>query len=222
MTTQSLTLETEPRDATGRKVRALRRQGATPLHLYGRGLASLTLQASSIAIQRLVARAGRNIPISVTVKGNPEPHVAFIREIQRDPITEDILHVDFFQVPLAEKMRAAVPVYFKGEAPAVRRLSGNLVQAIHAIEVECLPLDLPQYVEVDISGLDDFEKSILVSSINLGDSVTILTRPEELIARVNAPRVVEEEVAAPTAEAAAATAEGEEAPAEGGEEEKES
>ncbi|MDO8750964.1 MAG: 50S ribosomal protein L25 [Dehalococcoidia bacterium] len=209
----SLTLQAEPRAVTGKQVTALRRQGITPIHLYGKGVPSTALQASSSVLQRVVARGGRNVPVSLAIAGSTETHLAFIREIQRHPLTEAILHVDFYQVSLAELMRAQVPVYLIGEAPATRTLSGTLFPALRFIEVECLPLDLPQYVEVDVSGLIDFEQAIYVSSIKLGDAVTVLTDPSELIARVNPPRVVVEEVAAAPAEegaeVATETAEGE-------------
>ena len=203
----SLTLQAEPRAVTGKQVTALRRQGITPIHLYGKGVPSAPLQASTSVLQRVVTRAGRNVPVSVAIAGSTETHLAFIREIQRHPLTEAILHVDFYQVSLAEVMRAQVPVYLIGEAPATRTLSGTLFPALRFIEVECLPLDLPQYVEVDVSGLETFEQAIYVSSIKLGDAVTILTDPSELIARVNPPRVVVEEVAAPTAEVTEAATE---------------
>jgi len=189
MPTDSITLETEPRAVTGKQVTALRRKGITPIHLYGKGVPSATLQASSFALHGVVARAGRNAPVSLSVAGSSETHLAFIREIQRHPLTEAILHVDFYQVSLAEVMQAQVPVYLIGEAPATRALNGTLFHTLRFIEVECLPLDLPQYVEVDISELQTFEDAIYVSSIKLGDAVTILTAPGELIARVNQPRV---------------------------------
>ena len=218
MTTQDLTLELEPRTVVGKKVRQLRRQGITPTHLYGMGIEPLNLQAESAAVQRIVVQAGGNIPVSVTVKGHQKPYFAFIREVQRHPLTESILHVDFFQVTMTEVMQAEVPVYLVGEAPAVRMLSGVLFQALHSFRVECLPLDVPQYVELDIAQLDDFEKSLHISDISVGDKVTILNDPEEVIARVNAPRVAVEEGAIPVAEGeeapAEAPAEGEEAPSE--------
>ena len=152
MTTATLTLDASPRSVIGKKVRALRRTGVTPLHLYGKDTASLNLQADSAVLQRIVSRAGRNIPVSVSVEGTQDAHFAFIREVQRHPITMAILHVDFYQVPMAEMMRAQVPVYLVGEASAVRMLNGVLNQAINSIEVECLPLDVPQNIEVDVFG----------------------------------------------------------------------
>ena len=216
MTTQDLTLELEPRTVIGKQVRQLRRQGITPTHLYGMGMEPLNLQAESATVQRIVVQAGGNIPVSVTVKGHQKPYFAFIREVQRHPLTESILHVDFYQVTMTEVMQAEVPVYLVGEAPAVRMLSGVLFQALHSFRVECLPLDVPQYVELDIAQLDDFEKSLRISDIRVGDKVTILNDPQEVVARVSAPRVAVEDEAIPVAEGEGvpteATAEGEKAP----------
>ena len=209
MTTQSITLEAETRSVTRKKVKALRRQGFTPTHLYGKGTQPMNLQVDSAVLQRLVVQAGRNIPTNLSIKGTGGVRLAFIREVQRHPMSEAILHVDFYQVPMAEVMRAQVPIYLTGEAPAVRVQGGVLSQALHSIEVECLPLDVPQYVELDISGLEDFEQAIYVSGITLEDSVTLITNPSEFVARVNAPRVVIEPVAAEVAEAVPEELEGE-------------
>jgi large subunit ribosomal protein L25 len=190
----SLTLEAEPRVVTGRKVAELRRMGITPIHIYGKGIESSSLQADSPSLQKVVVRAGGSVPVTLTVKGSTGSHLAFIREVQRHPMTEAILHVDFYQVSLAETMRAQVPIYLVGEAPAVRLHEGVVMQALHSLEVECLPLDVPQSVEVDISGLEDFEMAVHVYDVSFADSVTIITDSSDLIARVNPPRVVVEDI----------------------------
>ena len=195
MTTESLALEAEPRSVKGKKVKGLRRLGLTPIHVYGRGIEPAALQADAVTLRKIVAQAGSNIP--VTVKEERGSHFAFVREVQRHPLTEDILHVDFLQVPLTETIRSEVPVYLIGEAPAVRLMDGALNQALQSLQVESFPLDVPQFVEVDVSSLEDFERSIHVSDISLGDKVTVLNDPEELVARVNAPSAAVEEVEAP-------------------------
>jgi large subunit ribosomal protein L25 len=186
----SLTLEAEPRVVTGRKVAGLRRMGITPIHIYGKSIESSSLQADSPSLQKVVVKAGGSVPVTLTVKGSSGSHLAFIREVQRHPVTEAILHVDFYQVSLAETMRANVPIYLVGEAPAVRLHEGVVMQALHSLEVECLPLDVPQSVEVDISGLEDFEMAVHVYDVSFANSVTIITDSSDLIARVNPPRVV--------------------------------
>ena len=200
MTTESLVLQLEPRPVVGKKVRHLRRQGITPVHLYGKGVESLPLQGESAAVQRTVARAGGTILITLSIKGDQASRMAFVREVQRHPLTDAILHIDFYQVPMTEVMQASVPVYLVGEAPAVRLRNGVLLQALHAVQVECLPLDMPPYVELDIAVLDDFEKTLHVSDITLGEKVAILNDPGDVIGRVNPPRVMEEEVPAVVAD----------------------
>lgn len=196
MTTQALTLELETRSVVGKKVQTLRRQGITPVHLYGKGASSMSLQADASTILRIVAQAGRNRPVSVSISGQETPYLAFIREVQRHPVSEAILHVDFYQVPITEVAQANVPIRLIGEAPAIRMQNGVLNQVLPTLRVECLPLDVPEYFELDMSGLDDFEKALHVSDIPTSDKVTFLNSPNDVIARVNAPRVAVEEVAA--------------------------
>ena len=211
MTTGITQFQAMPR-TTLRKVKPMRRQGITPAHLYGKGVPSISLQADSQQLAKLVAQAGANNPVALTIAGTGESHFTFIREVQRHPVTEAILHVDFMQVSMTEKMQADVPIELVGEPEAVRIHGGMLFQALNSIQVECLPLDLPSSVAVDVSELDDFEKTVIVAAINLGDRVTILTDPQELIARVHSPRVSEEGGAEALAAEAPA---GDEAAAEG-------
>ena len=193
MATQSLSFEASPRELIGKSVKELRRTGIVPIHVYGSGFESLNLQASVSVVRSIVAKAGTNIPVTVSVAGLDSPLFSFIREVQRHPLTEAILHVDFLRVPLMQPMTSAVPITIVGEAPAVRYMGGVLNQALQTIQVECLPLDIPQGVEVDISTLESFDRSIYVSDIDLGPKVTILSGPGEMIARINAPRVAVEE-----------------------------
>lgn len=166
----------------------------------------MSLQAESRRLEQLVTLVGPNTPVYVTVMGSPDTHFAFIREVQRHHLTDKIQHVDFYEVSMTERMEAEVPVRLVGEAPAVRVMQGTLLQVLQAITVECLPLDIPQYVEVDVSGLTDFEKSVTVKDIRLGEKVKLLTPLGEMVARVTPPRVerveeeAEEAAVAPTAE----------------------
>jgi len=192
MAMQSLSFEASPRELIGKSVKELRRAGIVPIHVYGSGLESLNLQADASAVRSIVANAGTNIPVTVSVKDLDASLFSFIREVQRHPLTEAILHVDFLQVPLTQTMTADVPITIVGEAPAVRYMGGVLNQALQAIQVECFPLDVPPSVEIDISVLEDFDRSIYVSDVDLGPKVTVLSGPDEMIARINAPRVAVE------------------------------
>ena len=192
MTSQSLSFEASPRELIGKSVKELRRAGIVPIHVYGSDLDSINLQADASVVRRIVAEAGTNIPVTVSVKALDASVFSFIREVQRHPLTEAILHVDFLQVPLTQTMTADVPITIAGESPAMRYLGGVLNQALQSIQVECFPLDVPPSVEIDISVLEDFDRSIYVSDVDLGPKVTILSSPDEMIVRVNAPRVAVE------------------------------
>lgn len=215
----TIEIEATLRQVTGKKVKALRRAGITPLHLYGKAMESLALQAESREVARTIAQAGKNTPVSVRIDGQGEKNIAFIREVQRDPVTDKIIHVDFLSVELTERIKAEVPVVAIGEAPAVRLSNGVLIQVIHSLTVEALPMEMPQSLEVDVSELDNFEKAIRVRDLTIPPGASIVAEPDEMIVRVNPPRVEveEEEVVeeAPTeAEAEAERPAGEEAPEE--------
>ena len=111
----------------GKRVRFLRRQGLTPAHLYGKGIDSLPLVVEASVLQRVLAQAGRSVPVSVRVDGDSQPRFAFVSGLQRDPVTNQVLHVDFYQVSLAEKVRMSVPIVLTGEAPAAKQPGAVLV-----------------------------------------------------------------------------------------------
>ena len=192
----AISLEVTPRDALGKKVSALRRAGMTPVHLYGKGVASRALQGDAATVARVVSQVGQNIPLYLKVSGAREQDLVFVREVQRHPITNQILHVDFYRVEATQRVRGEAPVVLTGEAPAVRIHRGALMQALYTLAVEALPMDMPERIEVDISHIEELDQDVRVSDIAVDEGITILTDPEELVARINAPRVVEEAAAA--------------------------
>lgn len=186
MDVQNLSLS--PRTVTGKKVKRLRKQGILPVHMYGNGIDSQSLQAEAGELRRILPRVGSNIPVSVAVDGSDEENICFVREVQRHPVTEDLLHVDFIRVDITQTISAEVPITLIGSAPATQQ-GGTLLQPLTSLLVEALPMNIPASVEADISGLDDFEKSIVVSDIAVADNVTVLTDSDEFVARVTPPRV---------------------------------
>ena len=197
------------RTVIGKKVKNLRHKGIVPVHVYGNGVEPMSLQTDAQVLRRLLPQVGTNIPLSVEIEGNKGENICFVREVQRHPVTEDVLHVDFLRVDVAQTIQAEVPIVFVGEAPAARQMGGTLLQSLQNVLVEGLPMNIPPLVEIDVSGLDDFEKSIYISDLEIAADVTLITNPEELIARVSPPRVEVEEVVEEGEEAA----EGEEAEA---------
>ena len=182
-----------PRMVTGKKVRFLRREGMVPVHFYGRGVDSLALQVEAATLRRVITSAGRNVPVRVSIDGRDGEEICFIRDAQRHPVSEDLLHVDFYRVDVDRVVRAEVPVIMDGEAPAVRNLGGVLLQPFNSLEVEALPLDMPAAFHVDVTGLEDFEAAVRIGDISITEEVTILRDDQEVIARVAPPRIEEEE-----------------------------
>ena len=192
MDVQSVKLS--PRSVIGKKVKQLRRQGVVPVHMYGVGIDSQPLQMEAGLLRKLLPQVGTNVPVSIEIEGGDGENICFVREVQRHPVTEAVLHVDFMRVDVSQTIRAEVPLVLIGNAPAVRQ-GGTLLQPLQRLLVEALPMNMPESLEVDVADLDDFEKAVYVSSIEVGADVTVITESEEMIARVIPPRVeVEEEV----------------------------
>ncbi len=201
MSTQVATLSVQPRTVLGKKVSNLRRQGITPIHIYGAGQEPRALQVDSLVLRRVLTHIGRNRPVEVMTEGTSDRSLAFVREIQFHPLTLDVLHVDFFRVDVAATTTIDVPLELTGDSPATH-LGGSLIQNLHAVTVEARPLDVPGSILVDVSVLDDFEKVVRVSDLTAPDGVTILTDGEQMIAHVTAPvgeAVEEAEPGAPEA-----------------------
>jgi large subunit ribosomal protein L25 len=191
-----LNMKASKREVLGKKTRFLRREGATPAHLFGHGIDSLSLQCDTANLQGIIARAGMTRLISLDVEGYKEPRSVFIREIQREPCTGEVLHVDFYQVKRTQKIRVDVPIILIGEAPAMKEKGRTLTHSLTSLSVESLPDKLPPQREVDLSPLAEVEDAIFVRDIILSPDVTVITDPDQMVARVSEARVVEEEVVA--------------------------
>lgn len=213
---EALNLEVSTREVLGKKTRFLRREGITPTHLFGHNIKSLALECPTVELERTIAQASTTRLINLHIDKS-EPKMVLIREIQRDPISGLLLHIDFYQVRMEEKMTAEIPIVLVGEAPALKDKGRILTQPISHLSVECLPHKLPSLVEVDISPLIEMGNAIHVSDLVLGPDVTVTTDPEQLVVKVGevaAAKAEEEEEAAKALEEAEA-AEGEEAEAAG-------
>ena len=183
-------LDVLPRNTFGKKLGALRKSGITPLHIYGKGVESLSLQVETRQLIRLLARVGRTAPFTVRVDG--DEHFVIVREVQQHPVTERLLHVDLVQVSRTERMTVEVPMHFVGEAPAVRETGVILIQDLYTLAVEALPFELPPSIAVDVSGLTTVDMSIHARDLELPAGVSLVTQPDALIARISMPRVAAE------------------------------
>ena len=123
-----------------------------------------------------------------------------IKEVQTDPLTDKIIHVDFYQVPLTEKIEVSVPLVFTGEAPAVKNLGGTLVKNLQELEIKALPNQIPKHLEVDISKLATFEDEILVRDIKIPEGIEVMRELSDIVAFVSSPEEIEEELKEPIEE----------------------
>ena len=178
------------RNVLGKKVKQLRREGVTPVHMYDSSGSSHSLQVETKTLYQILATHGKTSP--VTIRVGETDHSAFVREVQRHPVSEEVIHVDFLEVDLSKSIRTQVPVVLVGESPAVRLHGGIVSQLIYSLEIDCLPKDIPSSIEIDISGLDEIDSSVLVSDIGLGANVTITSSLQENVVRIQAPRKVED------------------------------
>ncbi len=211
---EDLTLQATNRDLLGKKTRFLRRQGITPTHLFGHNLKSLALQCDTTQLQHIIAQAGMSRLINLRIDNEKQPKSVFIREIQKDAVTRQLLHVDFYQVKKGEKIAVDIPVVLVGEAPALKVKGRMLAHGITSLSIECLPDSVPPQIEVDLSPLEEVEQAIYVKDIVLSPDITVHADPDQLIVKISEAIIKEEEVvvAAEVEEEVAAEAE---APTEG-------
>ncbi|MCW5850410.1 MAG: 50S ribosomal protein L25 [Anaerolineae bacterium] len=195
---QQIDLPAQQRTITGKKVSQLRRTGIIPAVVYGHHKAATNIQVDERALHQTLMRAGMNRLINIQL--GAEGVMALVRDIQREPISQRVVHVDFLAVAMDEPITANVPIHLEGVAPALDQ-GGTLLQALAEIEIRALPADLIAGVTVDVSKLADYDAVIHVRDIQVPERVEVLTDGDELVAKVAPPAVEEEEVAAEEAPA---------------------
>lgn len=218
---KELELEATKRELLGKKVKSLRRQGIVPAHVYGNSVDSLALQIEAKALQKVLSLAGETGVIHLKVAGAKQPRMVLMRQVQRDPVSGEWLHVDFYQVKMTEKIKAEVPLVFTGEPPAVKSKGAIPLHSLNTLHVEALPGNLPRSIEVDLSRLEEVDQAIFAKDISLPENVTLVTDPEQMVVKVAGARREEEVEVKPAAAAAEVRPEAEaeagaEAPAAGG------
>jgi large subunit ribosomal protein L25 len=190
-------LKVSPREVLGKKVKALRRTGVTPANIYGNKVESLAVQVPSVDLLHVLKTAGRNDIVYIQMDGG-EARPTFVHDVQRNPITDTILHVDFLQIDLTKKIKIDVPLHLMGVPGAVDTYGGILVQNLDHVTVEALPIAVPSFIEVDVSGLAEIDESLHVSDLTLPEGVEMVSDSEQLVAKV-APPAVEKVEEAPEA-----------------------
>jgi large subunit ribosomal protein L25 len=185
----------EPREAHGKQLNALRRQGYLPAVVYGHGHRSQSIQLEARAFDEVLRTLTRNSLVDLKVGGGKAVPV-LLYGVHEHPVKRQPIHVDFFIVKMKEELSMDVAVNVVGESYAVERLGGTLLHLREHIAVRALPADLPSALELDITPLTDFDALLHVRDLVVPAGVTVVTDPDEPLARVQHPRVDEEHVAA--------------------------
>ena len=218
-------LKAEKRTIIRKRVKGLRREGLVPAVLYGPKTEAIPIQCDERELQRVLARAGGTNLISLKIGRARGPKVALAREVQRDVITNELYHVDFYQVVMTEKVSAEVNIVFAGQSFPVQQNEAMLLKGTDSVEIECLPGDLIHSIEVDLSTLLEIDDAIYVKDFQVPNNITILTDGDEMVAKVQRFREIEveeevEEVVEMAPEEVEVIAKGKAVEAEGVEEEK--
>jgi len=193
---EKIVLQAERRTVSGKQVKALRRQGKLPAVLYGHHFDATPITLDAHSATRTLSSLTSSSLVTIDLDGTQ--HAALVREKQRDFIKGSLLHVDFQVVSMTEKLRVLVSIELTGIAPAVKDFNGVVITNLDEVEVECLPQDLPERVDVDISPLAHIGDSIYVRDIHVSDKVRVLTDPDEAVVVITGGTVEEEvEAAAP-------------------------
>lgn len=209
---EQIELHATRRDVLGKKVRFMRRNGITPVHLFGHNVDSLSLQCETVALKKALSQAGRTKIINLQVDRSRKTRTVMVREMQKNAISGDLLHVDLYQVIATEKIKVQVPIILSGEAPALKSKDNLLEHELMALNVECLPAQIPDRIQVDISALADDNSAIRLKDITLPEGVVSLLDAERIVVKIGK-RHAEKVEAVAVEEAAAPAEEGEEAPA---------
>ncbi|MCH7969510.1 MAG: 50S ribosomal protein L25 [Chloroflexi bacterium] len=197
----AVTLNVEVRTALGKKNRALRRQGITPIHMYGLARESETLQVSQADLRTALRAAGRTTPVTLISAGGEET-VTIVREIARHAVTGYIQHVDFQRVDIQQVVETPVPVSLIGQedAPGTAGGAGVVTQGMFEILVRAKPFDVPNEIIVDTSGMEEIDSVILASEVPLPPGVEFAGNAEDRVCWIQPPRVTAEEDLMPVAE----------------------
>lgn len=211
-------LVAQNRTVLGKKVKTLRKEGLIPAHVFGNQIETTHVQVKASDFAKVYEKVGETGIIALTIDGKQKP--VMVRDTQVNPVSDDLYHIDFYQVNLSEKVKVNVPLEIVGESPTVEKKIGLLLTPITEVEVEALPGDLPENIEIDISGLINIDDEIKVKDLKVDRSkIEIITDEELVVAQIGElvtkeMEELEAEVEAEAAETVAAEAAAE-APAEG-------
>jgi len=188
-------LNAKIRKETGKKTRILKESDRIPAVVYGHDVKNVLLDIDYKEFQKVLREVGESSLLELNIEGDKEKRPVLVHELQKDPITDRFIHVDFFQASLTEEVAVKVPLVFEGVSLAIKDLGGTLVKNISELEVKALARNLPHEIKVSIDSLKVFGDHILVKDIVLPTGVKVLTKLEEIVVSAVQPAKVEEELA---------------------------
>ncbi|MBN1956553.1 MAG: 50S ribosomal protein L25 [Anaerolineae bacterium] len=176
-------LDAELRTVTGKKVRNLRQEEWTPAILYGRGLESRPIKVQTKEAEEVVRQAGTSQLVTLNIAGEA-PVQVIVRDLQRDVLRRNLLHVDLYQVEMTRAITVEVPLMLVNESPVIESGNGILLQGLQSVHIECLPGDLIDSIEVDIGVLAEVDQQITVGDLAIPSSIQVLSDLEEMVVRI--------------------------------------
>jgi large subunit ribosomal protein L25 len=188
-------LSAKIRKETGKKTSVLKNSGRIPAVIYGHKVENVLLDVDYKEFQKVLREAGESSLIELDIEGDKEKRPVLVHELQRDPVTDKLIHIDFLQTSLTEEVEVKVALVFEGTSLAVKDLGGTLVKNISELDIKALPQNLPHEIRVSIDSLNTFEDHILVKDLNIPKDVKVLAEPDEIVLSVSQPENVEEELA---------------------------
>jgi len=186
---KQLVLEAQLREKKGKEhCKKLRQKGVIPAVLYGKSFDPMDLQVPDREFRKTISqKSGLNAIIELKVEpGSGEPLMAMVSDVQRDPLGKAILHIDFHKISLDVKVTATVPLHLAGEPKGIKK-GGSLEHLIWKVEIETLPLNIPEHLTLNVAGLD-IDESLAIKDIPVPAGVKILENPDEMVAIVHAQR----------------------------------
>ncbi|MBI4652974.1 50S ribosomal protein L25 [Candidatus Kuenenbacteria bacterium] len=193
-----LILKTKSRISTGKQNRSLRKNGILPAVVYGHGVENKNIEIEKFFFQKFYKQTGADSLLDLIID-NQKPIKVLIQNIQKDPVKDNIIHIDFYQIKKGEKITHLIKLNFIGESKAIKELNGSLVKNINSVEVKCLPEDLISEINVDISRLNNFEDVIYLKDLKIPSNIEILDKLDEVITVIAPPKreevkIIKEEI----------------------------
>ena len=193
-------IKASSRQPMGKRSRRLLREGKLPAIVYGHNTEATAITLDKLEFQKVFLKSGRTHLVDLAIDGRTEK--VLVREIQTHPRRLGPIHVDFYQVNLQEKIEVDVPVHLVGESAAVKRGDADILQPMHSVRVECLPSDIPEAFEIDITPLEEIDMELRVAELKVPGGVTVLDEPDQLVVKIVPKRELKIEEEIPAVEAA--------------------